>query len=259
MPGTPTTKYAIPTLAGTDLARDIDTLVTSALTSIDSKMVGYSEGTLASRPVSSGGSPGVVGRIYKSTDEGRVYIDNGTGWDEVRSSTAKTRGKSIISAEETRSTTSYGTLTTPDRVSGIVLPANGLIFVHYHAMAKNASGGTTGQYAIFLGANQLKTKGSSGATVPGVQEGNINGSATTFYGLIGTNGVGVQNGAQTGADYTGDVTTGQIVAGLSNISGGPVAIFAAAGTYDITIQFKAAASNTISVKNRNLWVWTELF
>ena len=83
MPGTPTTKYAIPTLAGTDLARDIDTLVNSSLSSIDSKMVGYSAGTLAARPTSTGGSPGIAGRRYRATDTGQEFIDTGTGWTEV--------------------------------------------------------------------------------------------------------------------------------------------------------------------------------
>lgn len=85
MPGTPTTKYAIPTLAGSDLARDIDTAVNSALTAIDSKMTGYSEGPFASRPVSTGGSPGVAGREYRATDltPPTRYRDTGTGWEEI--------------------------------------------------------------------------------------------------------------------------------------------------------------------------------
>lgn len=38
------------------------------------------QGTLANRPVSSGGSPGIVGRIYRATDTGLVYWDTGTSW-----------------------------------------------------------------------------------------------------------------------------------------------------------------------------------
>lgn len=84
MPGTPTPKYAIPTLAGSDLARDIDTLVNSSLSSIDSKMVGISEGPIGSRPTSTPGSPGVLGRQYRATDEaGKLYFDFGTGWIEL--------------------------------------------------------------------------------------------------------------------------------------------------------------------------------
>ena len=32
-------------------------------------------------------------------------------------------------------------------------------------------------------------------------------------------------------------------------------VFAAAGTYDISVQFKAS-SGSVTVKNRKLWVWT---
>ena len=39
-----------------------------------------SQGTLASRPVSTGGSPGKMGRWYYATDNGLLYYDFGTGW-----------------------------------------------------------------------------------------------------------------------------------------------------------------------------------
>jgi microcystin-dependent protein len=84
MPGTPTPKHAIPTLAGSDLVRDIDTNVNSALTAIDSKMVAISEGPIGSRPTSTPGSPGVLGRQYRATDQGgKLYFDFGTGWTEM--------------------------------------------------------------------------------------------------------------------------------------------------------------------------------
>jgi hypothetical protein len=44
-------------------------------TDLDNKMVGYSQGTLASRPAA-----GVSGREYRATDTGQVYIDIGTAW-----------------------------------------------------------------------------------------------------------------------------------------------------------------------------------
>lgn len=40
-------------------------------------------GTLAARPVSSVGTPGKRGRYYWATDAGRLYRDNGQGWDEI--------------------------------------------------------------------------------------------------------------------------------------------------------------------------------
>jgi hypothetical protein len=41
-------------------------------------------------------------------------------------------------------------------------------------------------------------------------------------------------------------------AGANVPFGGPVKVFAAAGTYDISVQFKTSAG-TLSVKNRKLW------
>lgn len=83
MPGTPTTKYAIPTLAGSDLARDIDTNVNAGFAAVDSKMVGYSAGLLSARPTSTGGSPGIAGRRYRATDTGQEFIDTGTNWIDL--------------------------------------------------------------------------------------------------------------------------------------------------------------------------------
>src|SRR5215203_2693728 len=37
-------------------------------------------GTFAARPVSSVGTPGIVGRMYYGTDDGQMYYDYGTGW-----------------------------------------------------------------------------------------------------------------------------------------------------------------------------------
>lgn len=47
----------------------------SLATDLDNKMVGYSQGTLASRPAA-----GVTGRSYRATDTGFTYMDIGTAW-----------------------------------------------------------------------------------------------------------------------------------------------------------------------------------
>jgi hypothetical protein len=71
-------------------------------------------------------------------------------------------------------------------------------------------------------------------------------------------------------NYGGDATTGQVVgAGNGSVSyqnevrattsnlmmGGPCYIFAAAGTYVVSIQFKST-SGTVTVKGRKLWAWS---
>src|SRR4051812_48257416 len=71
------------------------------------------------------------------------------------------RGKSIIATEESRSNTSYGTLTTPDQVSNVVVPVNGLLFVAFTALWKE-SVLKAGRAAIFIGANQLQFPINSG-------------------------------------------------------------------------------------------------
>lgn len=83
MAGTPTTKYALPTVLGTDIVKDGDNAITALANAVDAKMVGYSSGLLSARPTSTPGSPGVEGRIYRATDTGQLFMDTGTGWNEL--------------------------------------------------------------------------------------------------------------------------------------------------------------------------------
>jgi hypothetical protein len=83
MPGTPSTKYALPTMAGTDVANTIDEYTVALTGAVDSKLAPSDQGTLASRPPSTGGSPGKSGRSYWATDTRQLFRDNGTGWDEI--------------------------------------------------------------------------------------------------------------------------------------------------------------------------------
>lgn len=159
------------------------------------------------------------------------------------------RGKSIIAAEETRAVGSFGLMPTPDRVQNIVLPTDGLIFVSFFACM---SGQPTGAAAIFIGANQLKIQDDT-STAPVVQQAILVG---TSYAPITSDRVGLVVGD---TSIGVPVTTGQAVAlrataaGSPGVydAGGPCAIFAAAGTYDVSVQFLNA-----KVKERRLWVWT---
>lgn len=247
MPGTPTAKYSIPTLAGTTLARDIDTEVNAGLTAIDGKMVGYSEGPLSSRPTSTGGTPGVKGRLYKATDVLKLYIDNGTGWDEFATSSAPASGKSIIATEEARTNTAYGLLTTPDRVQGIVVPADAYVLVGFQAKWKN-SVASAGRAALFVGVNQLQTRDT---TAPVVQE--ASGGSATSYGPLASTAVGLQGiTPAAGADAAADASPQ--VLGIASVGGGLTVVDnLAAGTYDFSVQFKSA-SGSVTVKERRLKV-----
>jgi hypothetical protein len=263
MPGT-TPKYGLTTLLGTDLARDIDQHVTALANSVDSKMTGYSEGPLASRPTSTGGTPGIAGRIYRATDTGQRFQDHGTGWDELLTDAehaallgltaagSTRRGKSIIATEEARSNTEWGLLPTPDRVSGITLPADGLICVLYNATWKNSVVGG-GAAAIFVGATQLVAPNVSLAA-PQPQASVCQSSVADRYEKLTTRSSGLIAQAVNTA-YGSDFTTGQAV-GLGDTSrDGVCFIFAAAGSYDVSVRFKAS-SGSVTAKERKLWVWT---
>lgn len=148
----------------------------------------------------------------------------------------------VIATEQTRESTSFGTLTTADEITGVVLPENGLLVVGYKAITK-ASVAAAGKAAIFLGANQLKKPGS---TTPEVQEGNISGET---FGIQTTSVIGM--GAQgTGTSYA---TTGQVITNSGASAGGVCYIFAAAGTYTVSVQYRAT-SGSVTAKERTLWV-----
>lgn len=234
MPGTPTTKYAIPTLAGTTLARDIDTEVNAGLTAIDGKMVGYSEGVLASRPTSTGGTPGVAGRIYGVTDQpGRIDIDNGTGWDTFW---ASQRGKSIIATEETRTSASLAVLTTPDRVANIVTEADALLMVGYFAEWKTSAATAVAELWI-----------------DGLSRGNQASVSSTAYTQLSTTPGGLLSGAAAGG-----LTTGLVYPASGN-DGGFALVYAPAGTHTIEVRFATTGGATVSVRNRKLWVIAQPF
>lgn len=156
----------------------------------------------------------------------------------------------IIATEETRENVAYGTLTTADEITGVVVAENALLVVGYIAQFKaSVSSGTA---AIFLGSNQLKIMGAGGGPFSQAAEG----SAATFKGL-GTNGFGLFSGSsQPGAA----VTTGQILSPATTAAeqaqgGGVVYIFAAAGTYALSIKYKAS-SGSVTAKERKLWAYT---
>ena len=191
------------------------------------------------------------------------------------------RGHTSISGSQSTTSASYVTLATPDQVTGIVLPTNGLIRVRYWATWQE-SVADAARAAIFIGSDQLKVLGSTSQVTEAAATGS-NGPTNTNYvvhsapiGLVGSLGIG-------GGAYTGDVTTGQAaasvlggtsgswaelngsvlqVAGIVNaISGyvttpigGPCDIDnLPAGTYTISVRFKTS-SGSVTVANRRLRV-----
>lgn len=169
------------------------------------------------------------------------------------------RGKSIIATPESRTNAAYGLLTTPDRVSNVVLPTDGLIIVLCHMTWQNTVA-SDGEAAIFLGSNQVVMTLSNANAGPGnsLATGPVNTGVNRP--LVSTGGGLSCLGPSVASNYLGPATTGEIVgthdATTNNYGGsGPCYIFAAAGTYDVSVQFKAT-TGTVTVKNRKLWVWT---
>lgn len=147
----------------------------------------------------------------------------------------------IIATEQEIAPTTYETLATPDIVESVVMPTNGLIEVNYYAQATAGSTGTGVAAGIFLGANQVKAG-------PLAAEATINNAA--FKDLV----TGTTSGLVYGTETSALVTTGQMVGGVSG--SGSVKIFAAAGTYSVSIKYKHTSGIGMKVKNRKLWVTT---
>lgn len=183
------------------------------------------------------------------------------------------RGKSIVSGEQVAASSSLSFLGTPDRVQNIVLPTDGLIFALYQATWKS-SVAFAGSAELFLDNEPVRVADGKAGGDP-AELAAFTGGTADAYGPLYSTPLGLRsfNGNPDSA-YTGDVTTGQVVGGMvwgpstSSVSsyanakrfegGGWMSIFAAAGTYDVGVKF-AAASGSVSVKNRKLWVWTMAF
>lgn len=161
----------------------------------------------------------------------------------------------IIATEQSRTNAAYGLLATPDKVEGLVVPTKALLCIAYSASVKQSLTGSNGRLAFFIGANQLKRDNGSGAPVvvetEAQKENSFRHVSSTGYGLnIGTFGTA----------YPGDVETGQVVSfsNAGETDGGVCVVFVKAGTYDISVQFKAEFGS-ITAKERRLYAWVQPF
>jgi hypothetical protein len=175
--------------------------------------------------------------------------------------------KSIVATEQERESAAYGTLSTPDEVE-VVLPANGLIAVCYQALWQASKPETTNA-ALFIGANQLKVWGPLGSNpetqAAVVQEAGQGMVLSCPIGLVGT----------VLSSFEAPVTSGQAVGVVGNggkgfayelgvslqlskldgaVLGGPCYVYAAAGTYKISVKFRSS-SGKVKVLDRKLWAW----
>lgn len=256
------TRWGIPYPAGTDLV-DVPGDMQGIADSLDNHAKDLTQGTLVSRPAAS-----AAGRYYYATDEKVVYRDNGTTWEPclpasplgINTDGVIRRGKSIIATEESRSNTAYGLLTTPDRVQNVALPTDGFICIVYRAEWKDSSASGACGAAIFLGSNQLKMRyGSAFTPTIQVQEAQ-HAVPSNFFTWLSTSAIGLTSySAPVSLNAPADPGTGLLIgqqnSGLTG-QGGCMFVEAAAGTYDVSVQFRAGAAGSVTVKNRKLWVWT---
>jgi hypothetical protein len=179
-------------------------------------------------------------------------------------------GKSIIATTETRTNTAFGTLTTPDQVS-VTIAAGNLIAVQYYARWSE-SVSAAAQAAIFIGSNQLQVaRQAAGPDVQAASTVNTNPINTNEVltscpiGLVTSLGASMTNAEVTtgqamgyagisGSAYGFVVGSASAIGSGANVLGSPVYIKGlAAGTYTISVQFKAS-SGTVTVSNRDLRV-----
>lgn len=146
------------------------------------------------------------------------------------------RGKSIIATEETRNSTAFGTMTTPDQVANVVLPSDGVILVSYYGHLRASIAGTA-QFALFVGASQADD-------VLGNAQASLAASSATSYRPMVVAESGCVQG--TGASASTGI-------GAPRITATPAVIAAPAGTYTVSVQFKAT-SGTVTVRDRRLFV-----
>ncbi|HEY1833683.1 MAG TPA: hypothetical protein VGG08_04540, partial [Solirubrobacteraceae bacterium] len=179
---------------------------------------------------------------------------------------ALTSAKSIIPAEESRENAAYGVLGTPDEVT-LTLPTNGLIAVLFQAHWQESVSNTM-RAALFLNGVQQRVQlfeelsVCEGCSVPSAATGIAHSLFTIPTGLASAVGA---------SPNAADITTGQAVGAVSingegeiaftvgssairrqQSGGGPCYIFANAGTYKVSVRFKAS-SGKVSVKERKLW------
>ncbi|WP_028058384.1 hypothetical protein [Candidatus Solirubrobacter pratensis] len=179
----------------------------------------------------------------------------------ITQGTTVRRGKSMISAEESVTTGGIGfqLMPTPDRVTSVSLPTDGLISVAFQAMWKAVTPANA-MAALFLNSTQVQVVLDT-ATNPASAAANMPTGAN-LYRALATSGFGLHSSANSSGAYTGDATTGQII-GVSPANGtlagsGVCHIFAAAGTYDVSVRY-ATGPDPVTAKNRKLWVWTTGF
>lgn len=162
----------------------------------------------------------------------------------------KTRGHTNIATSEARTNTVYGLWTTPDQVTELVLPPDGLFRVGFQGDVQQAAAGVgAGKVAIFLNSTQLKQPDTPN-NVQEVSPFNVGGVdsiiCSALFGLTTVDPGGV---------FTSFAATGTTLGRSPESGSGSLCeIWAAAGTYHLSIQSKST-SLAMTAKQRKFWVF----
>jgi hypothetical protein len=181
----------------------------------------------------------------------------------------------IIAAEQSRESAVYGVLGTADEIKNVVVSKNSLLLVGYEALWSQSKN-EKGRAAIFIGENQLRI-GSGLSLAPTVAAAYIGSEGARL--CTGAGGLTSSSGGFVFASAV-DATTGLVMGafsdeGLARIieiggalkviqkaeagtHGEPFGGFAvieklAAGTYNISVQFKSVTEGKVTAKERRLY------
>jgi hypothetical protein len=185
------------------------------------------------------------------------------------------RAKLFVAGEETRdsgvSGTGYGTLATADQITGIVVPANALLYISFTALWKE-SVANAARASIFIGVNQLTYPAAAANTVEAGITSNVYTPPKYSRLLTHSMGLGTRftnsdmsslsaNGSAVGnKELWYSTGGGALVFSENNTPVGPWCVVdgLAAGTYTVSIQYKCS-SGTVSAKERRLRTKVELY
>lgn len=145
-----------------------------------------------------------------------------------------------IATEQTRENVAFGLLTTADEIPNVVIPTGAMLMLGYRAKVKS-SVAAAGRLAFFIGANQLKLVGSAG-----VSETATDNEVGAFKEMVSSiSGITIATGVPEPDPTTGIALRGTTLPGLCTVFN------IAAGTYNISVQYKATSGN-VTAKEREL-------
>lgn len=163
---------------------------------------------------------------------------------QLKDSKIKLYTPTVIKTEETRENTSFGYLTTEDKVSSVAMNASTIALVFYEAVWKS-SVSAEGEARLVVNDTNTLALDSSANSITEATEG------TSFRNLLTEPTNGLKTGGVEGSELTNYFMTSGTGAG-----GGPVIYYAGTKvTYSFGVQFKAT-SGSVTAKRRKLVVVT---